>query len=121
MRRYSRKLACSPIRSLYFATVSRGSHAVSVSLKFATTPKPKRSSPLSTARIFWAALWWSTKLVRSVKVAAEEAVAAAVTVAEVVVAAVVTVVAGAVAAEVAVVAAADTVAAAAIATAKLPL
>jgi hypothetical protein len=98
-----------------------------VSLKFATTPKPKRLSPLSTARISSVALWWSTKPVRSVKVVAEEAaVDVAVTAAEaVVVAAVVTAAEAVVVAVVveAVVAAEGTAAeaVAAIATAKFPL
>jgi hypothetical protein len=93
-----------------------------VSLKFATMPKLKKLSPLSTARISWAALWWSMKPVRSVKVVAEAAVVVvAATVVEVVVAAV-AVTAEAVVAEaaVAVVDAADT-AADAIATARFAL
>jgi len=71
-----RKRACNRILSLCFAIDSRANLAVSDSPKFGTTPKPKRSSRLSTAANFSAALSSSTKRVRSVK--AEAVVVAAV-------------------------------------------
>ena len=70
-----RKRACNRILSLCFAIDSRVNLAVSDSPKFGTTLKPKRSSQLSTAGNFSAALSLSTKHVRSAK--AEAVVVAA--------------------------------------------
>src|SRR6202050_2038499 len=67
---YFRKSVCSLIRSRCCAIVSRDSHADSVSPKLATTPKRTKQSKRSTARIFSAAPWSSTKRVRSGKAAA---------------------------------------------------
>src|SRR5580704_8868747 len=76
---YFRKLVCSLIRSRFCAIVSRDSRADSVSPRLATTPRRTKQSKRSTARIFSAALWSSTKRVRSGKAAARaEGVAATV-------------------------------------------